>query len=169
MSSGGLSNIYLDRLGRDYAAGTFCGVFSSDTIPPELAKRSTRFSFICNLSRERDEGTHFIAVTCTPRRLCYFDPLGLPCIDASINTFLAACRQGRQPRWRQICFSDRTIQHPLSYFCGFYTLLFVLRFEHRASWQALPFACDCSGESAALFVNDTLCIQFLKRELMTNK
>jgi hypothetical protein len=165
----GLTNVYIERLALQFAPTTFCGVFSSDTLPAhrELEtfdrrwRRKRRFSLICNLSREREEGTHFIVVAATSHRIYYLDPTGLPCPDTRIASFLSECAQHRDI----VYFNEQTIQHPWSYFCGYYALLFVLRFDRGASWQTNLFVCD-KRDSTDLFVNDTLCIHYLKHELL---
>jgi hypothetical protein len=168
MDGGGLTNVYIDTMARRFAVrGTFCGVFSSDTIPAELADRPTRFSLICNLSRERELGTHFVAITCTRQQVYYFDPVGLPCISADIARFLDRCAAGRR-RWRRRRRrNERTIQHPQSSFCGFYTLLFVLLFDRGARWQTLRFL--GGNRSGTLFANDAHCLSYLKREIMLTR
>jgi hypothetical protein len=161
---GGLSNIYIDGVARRCAVnGTFCGVFSSDAVPEDLAERGSRFSLVCNLSREHEKGTHFVVVACTPRRVYYLDPTGLPCTNTELLRFLAHC--GRRRR-RLVYCNSKTIQHPLSSFCGFYALLFVLRFDRGARWQTLLFA-DDHRDSTDLFANDALCLHYLKCEIVT--
>jgi hypothetical protein len=164
MSAGaGLTNVYLEKLARQFAPQTFCGVYSSDTLPRKLAtSRRQRFSIICNLSRRHEEGTHFVAVAATSRSVYYLDPTGLPCVDACIISFLSEC--GRDT----IYFNKQTIQHPMSYFCGYYALLFILRFDRGAGWQTNLFVCD-KRDSADLFANDTLCVHYLKHELSRDR
>jgi hypothetical protein len=118
----GLSNLYIDEVLRAACGPDYRGVFSSDTIPTEL-RSADRFSFVTNLSRADEEGTHFVAVVARPSHVLYFDPVGLPCIVPSILEFLNGCR-------RPHLYSSSPFQDPVaSSHCGFYCMLYVMFFD----------------------------------------
>ena len=59
----------------------FKGVFDSDEIPLFLG---CNFSFICNLSRKHDKGSHFIAIYVFSKIIIYFYLFGMKCYIHSI-------------------------------------------------------------------------------------
>lgn len=127
---------------------SFRGVFSSDNIPPtvELKGGGKKFSLICNLSKEREPGTHFVTVLCPVGKQCvyYVDSFGLPPPPSTTTTaegieqFLKALGK------TEIIYSTSCVQHSLSTFCGYFAILFVLCNEY-----GLPLT---MGESTPLFV-----------------
>ena len=91
-------------------------MFSSDDIPffPQL-----NVSFICNLSKRNELGTHFIAVYINKNYILYFDPFGVECYVQSICKYL-------QHYNIEIVQSLLSIQHPSSLHCGYFCIGFIL-------------------------------------------
>lgn len=71
----GLSNIYVNELGKILCGKKFVGVYSSD-IQPKFEKRLCNFSIIFNTDKHTEKGTHFIAISCDKKNFFYFDPFG---------------------------------------------------------------------------------------------
>ena len=111
----GITNRYIERL-MDNFKTNFKGVFSSDDIPffPQL-----NVSFICNLSKRNELGTHFIAVYINKDYILYFDPFGVECYVQSICKYL-------QHHNIEIVQSLLSIQHPSSLHCGYFCIGFIL-------------------------------------------
>ena len=111
----GITNRYIERL-MDNFKTNFKGVFSSDDIPffPKL-----NVSFICNLSKRNELGTHFIAVYINKNSILYFDPFGVECYVQSICKYL-------QHYNIEIVQSLLSIQHPSSLHCGYFCIGFIL-------------------------------------------
>jgi hypothetical protein len=144
----GLSNHYILKLARRFARNDFAGTFSSDNLPQKLCHRR-RFSLVCNLDKETGPGTHFVSIVADADQIAYIDPLGLPCGDARIARFL-------RDSGRSAAHNERTIQHPLSPFCGFYALLYVLFFD-----SSIRHRLKLKFDRTALESNDELCVRYL--------
>ena len=84
MNSQGVSNLYLDNLMKKISK-SFRGTFSCDNIP---IFKETSISVISNLSRERDVGSHFVAIFIGDDKIIYFDPFGLESYNISIKEYL---------------------------------------------------------------------------------
>ena len=118
----GISNKYMEKLMGNFDLN-FKGVFSSDYIP---FFSGYNFSLICNLSKTKEKGTHFVAMYVSKNSVIYFDPFGLKCHTQSICLYLEMYK-------RKIIESLVTIQHPLSFHCGFYCIGFVFALDYNLS------------------------------------
>ena len=118
----GITNRYIERL-MDKFKTNFQGVFSSDDIPffPQL-----NVSFICNLSKRNELGTHFIAVYVDKNYIFYFDPFGIECYVQSICKYLKYYNI-------DIVHSLLSIQHPTSLHCGYFCIGFILALNNGYS------------------------------------
>jgi hypothetical protein len=158
-AAAGISNHFIDGVLRSACSpDEYAGVFSADTIPPELADRR-RFSFVTNLSRADEEGSHFVCVVGRPQYVLYIDPTGLPCIIDGIRSFLdAACNSSRS-----LLYNKSAIQDPVgSSHCGFYCILFVLYFDPAVQ---VDFELKFQKSPLLLKENDETCVKYIKRML----
>ena len=83
MKEGGISNIYIDDLMKKISC-SFKGTFSIDKIP---TYKDEKFSIIVNLSKENEEGTHFIGIMSSKDTIIYFDSYGIEHINLTIKIF----------------------------------------------------------------------------------
>lgn len=123
----------------------FVGV---DNFSIELHKLS-RFSTI------NYEDEHFVAILAFPTIIYFIDPLGLPPTSSKIMAFLMADE-------RPTKINSTTYQHPLSVYCGFFCIYFVLYFENRPTRKIRKFNLD------NLTSNDAICISNIMT-LLENK
>lgn len=155
--NGGLSNLFIQNVAGKYARNSFAGTFSSNNIPRNLAERPN-FTFICNLDKVGEVGSHFVTVVADPENIIYVDPLGLPCLNKDISCFL-------KQSGRRVSYNTRTIQHPLSNFCGFYALLYVLHFDYSVSnkkKKKTRYNLKLVFKDTQLEENDARCLEYLK-------
>ena len=153
MEKEGLSNIYIASVLNRCKLKHYRGIFSCNNIPTKIC-RLQKFSIICNLDREGERGSHFIAIVGHPEEIEYIDPLGLPCFNKDLANFMRKCLQ--TVKKRVIKTNTVPFQHPLSSFCGFYTMLTVLFYDDNAPKKiAIKFSKD------DLWKNDTLCIDYI--------
>jgi hypothetical protein len=145
----GLTNTFINQFlkprCRDYR-----GTFSSDNIPSNL-KHVSKFSIICNLSKRGKIGSHFIGIFAFPQYVIYFDSIGLPAFVESICDFLRSLN-------RPIVYNQRQIQHLDSYFCGFYTILYCMRFDVVNIDTPVKIIFNDDN----LIENDNTCIEYIK-------
>ena len=116
----GLTNKYLLQLMKTKSV-SFKGVFSSNNIP---FFHEHDVSFICNFSRLYEEGSHYIAIYITSKKILYFDPFGLECLVDDICNYLSLYN-------KQIIHSSKIIQHPLSFHCGYFCAGFIFAMEFK--------------------------------------
>jgi hypothetical protein len=117
------SNIFLSDFLNRFKWDHFQGVFSSDSIPNTL-KDMTNFSIICNLSRKDEKGTHFISIIKRGENILYLDPLAIYInLNDDIPKFIASCN------CTDIIKLDHPIQSNSSWYCGYFTLFFLLFFN----------------------------------------
>ena len=111
MDTIGLTNDYLQNI-LEQISLHFVGV---NNLTGKLHSLS-RFSAVCNTHG------HFICILGFSDRLLYIDPFGLAPMDGRITAFLEA---DLRP-----CYINRaTYQHPLSVYCGFFCVYFILYAE----------------------------------------
>lgn len=115
----GLSNLYIEKV-MNKVSKNFKGVYSCNTIPN--LKFYKNFSIIVNLSRNDEQGTHWVSIFRKGKILLYYDSLGLPLTNRDIKTFL--CRINKQYDYN--LFQNQCYD---SYNCGFYCLFFCLMME----------------------------------------
>ncbi len=144
-----VSNHYIDSILRP-TCPNFHGVFSSDNIPKKLVN-CKQFSIICNLSVVGEKGSHFVTIISLPQHVLYIDSLGQPCTVLPLKNFL---RRLDKPTY----YNAQQIQDALSSYCGFFCILFVLKFNHFSS----PTICF---EKKNLPLNDDICIMEIKKIL----
>ena len=118
----GITNFYIEHLMKKFQTN-FKGVFSSDNIP---YFKINDVSFICNLSKTHEKGTHFVAVYISEKQIIYFDPLGIECYVSSIFEYL-------QLYQKDLLQSLVTIQHPFSYHCGYFCIGFIFALNNKQS------------------------------------
>jgi hypothetical protein len=115
----GLTNKYVEELGKKIIGKQFLGTFPCDIHPNP--GRKAKFSLIFNLSKHDTKGTHFIAIFANSKYLMYFDPLAHECDNKDILFFLNNIK-GK----RIIKTKFRKIQSCESIFCGFFCIAFLL-------------------------------------------
>ena len=153
------TNIELLEIMADFPWTGQVGVFSADNLPKELAKMQT-FDIICNLSREKEEGTHFISISKRGPVIKYFDSLnlGLNAVS-SINEFILSCNP------EKILEFNKQIQSWDSSLCGLFALLFLLNenplLEHYENVE--------SFSKKALMRNDLICVKRLTMYISAEK
>ena len=146
----GISNHYINSILKP-TCPNFLGVYSSDNIPLQLLQlqHDDTFFIVCNLSRVRESGSHFITIMCFPQYVLYIDSFGLPCTVKEIQSFLSKLK-------KQIFYNVQRVQAASSSFCGFFCILFVLHFNSLLfATTPAPIMFDKENLSA----NDAICIQ----------
>lgn len=145
-------------------SSTFCGVFSSDNIPTDFLCQQQKFSIICNLSREKEPGSHFVTILSPNRQQIYYiDSYGVPPpAFGGIPLFL------KQVHREKIVYSTSCIQHYLSTFCGFFATFFVLNFEYKLPFPTDSFHTVNSDQchEKLLLTNDDICKKLIKDTLI---
>jgi hypothetical protein len=116
---GGLTNEYVQDLGKKLDKKTFLGVFCSDMKPQ--TPNNKEFSMIFNLDKCSGKGTHFVAIYCNKNNLFYFDSYGLPCDNLKIKKYISSIKDSRR-----CFFNTKCIQSYDSVFCGYFCLSFIL-------------------------------------------
>ena len=122
----GVSNWFLNAQLARLQVRDFLGTFSLNDIPVE--KITDGSSIIVNLSKAREEGTHFVAIRFSKRSIFFFDSFGLinlVTMEKLLNTLLSDLAR-QTNRGRLIVELKHTIQDLRSDFCGFYCLYYVL-------------------------------------------
>jgi hypothetical protein len=133
------------------AAPHFCGTYSCNNIPKDIAKLSI-FSIICNIDKVGEIGSHFITIIGRSKRIMYIDPLAYPCTNKYIAKFL---KKAQQYNNRKLEIQNVPIQHPISTYCGYFCMVFVLFFEKDNHGIKLKF------NKHKLLLNDIKCIKYL--------
>lgn len=121
----GLSNNYIEKIGDELIRNhCFIGVFPCDK-PPKIDKRKN-YSLIFNTGNSRTNGEHFVALYSNKTKLYYFDSLGASSIDINIERFIHNVKGTKN-----LILCSKPIQHPISTFCGFYCIAFLI-FKDRS-------------------------------------
>jgi len=115
----GLTNEYVENLGKKICGKHFLGTFPCDILP-DVHKQSC-FSLIINLSKHNTLGSHFICIFADKTNILYFDPLGNKCTNKYILKFI---HENRKKRKLKLKF--KKIQSDKSIYCGFFCLAFLL-------------------------------------------
>lgn len=121
----GLTNLYIERVMKKVSK-IFKGVYSCNTLPN--LKSQKKFSIIVNLSRDDQQGTHWVSIFRNGKILLYYDSLGLPLTNRDINTFLCTINK----EYDYNLFQNQCYD---SYNCGFYCLFFCLMVEKGMSFD----------------------------------
>jgi len=116
----GLSNDYIEKTAlKAIKNHYFLGVFPCDRHP--TIDHRKKFSIVFNTGHSQSTGEHFIAIYCNKKQLYYFDSLGSTDIDVNIANFIQ-----ETIKRRTLILCNKPIQHPISSFCGFYCIAFLL-------------------------------------------
>ena len=116
--SRGLTNIFVDRV-LLWGAEHCIGVFSCDAIP--FSNRNV-YTFVCNLSKTNEIGTHFVAVSVdkATQTAEYYDSFGRQCQNGYILAYL------EEQHVKKMNFNGQQIQSYMSDFCGIHCIAYVL-------------------------------------------
>ena len=152
----GLTNGYLEEVGKKLLGEKFLGSFPSD-MQPKIRNRS-KFYIIFNLSRVDEMGTHFIAIFANKNNLFYFDPLGNKCYKKDILTFITKYSKNRKVRKK-----FPKIQSNNSIFCGFYCLAFLLSMKLDLPLKSFFKLFNINSK---LTSNDEIVINFIKDNVL---
>jgi len=115
----GLTNGYVEKLGKKLIGKNFLGVFPCD-LPPNCSDK-INFSVIFNTARHDKKGEHFIAIFANAKTLYYFDSFGKKCGNKLIKNFIT-----ENIKQRDFIQNDVKIQNDISNFCGFYAIAFLI-------------------------------------------
>lgn len=147
----GLSNYYVQNLVSNYNINKFRGVFSADNFPLGGTGK-----FIINTHPSTKKGEHFIVLVREKRKFIFFDPLGLT-LD-SYPYVKKRIEQSKHPKKYHL-YLKGPVQSPLSSFCGFFCVLFLLIYDLKSSQKLkslIPF------DKNNLLLNDEICISNLE-------
>ena len=151
-----VSNVYINEMLKNVP--TFRGVFSCDNIQHDDS--FDRYTYIINLSRQGELGSHFVALSINneTEKVFYFDSFGLPCQNAYILKFMS----GFAGKYE---FNCQTIQNPLSVYCGFYCMYYVLASDLSYSFRKMmkPFIPSPSMGNDYICINEIIKLASLKR------
>jgi hypothetical protein len=150
----GVTNGYLQDIGKKIIGQTFLGSFPCD-MPPNPRKKNI-FSVIFNLSKHDEEGTHFVAIFADKKQLMYFDPLGNECKNKDILNFLSKYKLDRKLRKK-----FPRIQSNESIFCGYFCLGFILAMTEEIPMKQFFNIFDYDD----LNNNDPIIIEFIQNNV----
>ena len=119
----GITNIYIEKVMCNFNLN-FKGVFSSNDIP--FFTENENISFICNLSKRNQKGSHYVAMFIFNHKIIYFDPLGFDCYVKEIIDYLKLYK-------RKVEHSYYEIQHPFYFHCGYFCIGFILALSSKLS------------------------------------
>ena len=115
----GLTNQYVEELGKKILGKHFLGTFPCDLQP--IVDNKKMFSLVFNVSKHDSKGSHFIEIFADENNLLYFDPLGHKCENTDILQFMKKVKSKRRLRTK-----FQKIQDCNSIFCGFFCIAFLL-------------------------------------------
>ena len=150
----GVTNGYLQDIGKEIIGKTFLGSFPCDIQPNPRRKKT--FSVIFNISKHNEKGTHFVAIFADETRLLYFDPLGNACKNKYILSFLSKHNLNRKIRKK-----FPKIQSNESIFCGYYCIGFILAMTKKISIRKFFNMFDYDN----LNNNDNIIIDFIHKNV----
>ena len=75
-------------------------------------------SYILNLDRSTQRGSHYIGLYFSPTDVLYFDPLGFPLVNSDIRNGLL------EHGVTEITYSKKNIQCGISFHCGVLVIAF---------------------------------------------
>ena len=150
----GLTNEYVENLGKLICGETFLGTFPCDILPDVSKKK--KFSLIINLSKHNTNGSHFIAIFAEKDAFSYFDSLGDKCKNSDILKFIKLNKNNR--RFKQ---NFKKIQSNESIFCGFFCLAFLL--SKRLKIKNIKFFNNFERKN--LNLNDVKVITFIQNNI----
>lgn len=147
----GLTNIYIESVLQKCTLQRYEGYYSCDNIPLKRLSKLNFFNIICNLDKSDGPGTHFVSIIANKTRILYIDPLGNDCTNKFVRKFLNIIAKTTN---RKISINTFSIQHSHSYFCGFYAILFMLKYD-RSNPVKIKFTIN-------KWTNDEICIKYIK-------
>jgi hypothetical protein len=153
----GLTNQYVEELGKQILGKHFLGTFPCDIQP--IVDKKKIFSLVFNLSKHDSKGSHFIAIFADENNLLYFDPLGHKCENADILHFMTKVRSKRKMRTK-----FQKIQDCNSIFCGFFCIAFLL--SRHKNESLTNFFKHFSKQK--LIKNDVLVIKYILNKINRN-
>lgn len=115
----GLTNDYVENIGKIICGNNFLGVFPSD-IQPQFEKKLCKFSIIFNKDKHNKPGSHFVAMFFDRSKLVYFDSFGKNCDNKMLKQFIKKNLNGRKYIYNKQC-----IQADESLFCGLFCVQFI--------------------------------------------
>ena len=150
----GLTNQYVEELGKKILGKHFLGTFPCDIQP--IVDNKKMFSLVFNLSRHDSKGSHFIAIFADENNLLYFDLLGHKCENTDILQFMKKVKSKRRLRTK-----FQKIQDCNSIFCGFFCIAFLLSRHKNESLR--HFFKNFSRRE--LIKNDYLVIKYISNKI----
>ena len=153
-----ISNIEIDNFLKSAGVQSFKGVYSCNNLPSEAeVKEWTNFCIICNLSKENEVGTHFIAIVVSKNVIYYLDSLAL---NATIHNYIRKFIDKLDKEF--IITLTSPIQEKNSLHCGYYTIFFCLYYMNRlntanAKINIIKF------QRLNLLDNDNICIKNIQK------
>ena len=151
-----LSNTVLNILAREdpLLRISFRGVFPADKLPSVPKGRRFTDAYIVNTDPAGEPGEHWLAIW-TRLGVCeVFYSYGLP-----LSTYKNPKLQAWLAQWKEVVFSDMTIQALDSQTCGHYVLMFLKAKAHGSTFQ--DFLAQWNKQN--LVLNDSRVAQSLKR------
>lgn len=150
----GLTNEYVEKIGKKILGGIFLGTFPCDLHPKVKSKKM--FCLVFNLSKHDTKGSHFIAVFASKKDIIYFDPYG----SNPTNKFIKKFVQNNKKK-RKLIINKKCIQSCSSIFCGFFCLGFLIAQKHQ-----IPLKSFLSYfESSKLETNDQKIVEFIQNHI----
>jgi hypothetical protein len=153
MEAKGLSNRYLEKIGRKILPKSFLGVYPSD-IFPDVRSRSN-FSIIFNTGTSYSKGEHFVAVFVKNNEVLYFDSFGEPLRNKYIKNFLLELSNNYH-------MFNTKLQDDRSNFCGFYCLAFLLNEYKTGKTQKFI---SLFRQNNNLLLNDKKVVKFILKQM----
>ena len=147
------NNGYIVKTGKKVLKN-FLGCFPAD-LPPKTKK--SNFSVIFNLSKHNEEGSHYVAIYSTTKKIIYFDSFGQPIKNNLIKIFVK-----KYLKRKKFLFNKVKIQDDQSSFCGIFCLSFLDCQEKNISLQKYVNLFDKSS----LKENDKTCVNIFKSFIM---
>ena len=143
----GITNIYIDNVMFNISK-SYKGTFSCDNIP---LFKNKKISIICNLSKEKENGSHFVGVYFLKDKIFYFDSFGMKNNNIYLKKYLKKYE-------KKVIHSKKQIQHMFSNHCGFFCMLFILFLENKFTLEYFLNVFDKQN----LFRNDNICIKLIQ-------
>lgn len=145
------TNVFLLDLMRRFRWNEKCGVLSSNELK-SAAKGQENFTFICNMSRTGEKGTHWIAIIRRGSVIWKIDSL---CLDFEINPDISSFIKSKNAVVKTL---PNSIQSPNSYYCGLFALFFCLYFNKNVMGSNPKLINFINGPSDQ---NDCICLENL--------
>ena len=151
----GLTNTYVQNLGKIICGDNFLGVFSSD-IQPQLKNKNCTFSVIFNKDKHNKAGSHFVAIFRDRSKFFYFDSFGKKCDNKVLRKFIK-----KNLRGKKYLFNKKCIQDGNSLFCGLFCLSFINSFNKKIHFS--KFINKFSNTN--LLLNDSVVTEMITNEI----